>query len=109
MSTTNQIEQHTALCTATGSCATWWYGSYRLVVDGVETLYTFYDEAFPAPTIKQVFTRNGMITQLVFDPLMLTHKESRAYDPDRIVLASAERAYLRDLRRKRKAMAKAGY
>jgi hypothetical protein len=99
-----------ALTTATGSRAGMWYGSYRLVNDDVETLYTFYDESFPAPAFRTIYTPDGDRTDaLVYDPLMLTHKESREYDPDRVVLVSAERAWLRDLRRKRKAMAKAGY
>jgi hypothetical protein len=96
-----------ALSTATGSLGQWWYGRYRLVNDGTETLYEFRDEAFPEPRATNVrrADNNFMVTQLVFDPLMLVNVESRPYDPDRIVLVSAERAWLRDKRRRAKKLA----
>jgi len=98
-----------ALTSATGSLGQWWYDRYRLVNDDVETLYEFRDEAFPAPKQRQFRSGNTMMTELTFDPLMLVNTESRPYDPDRIVLVSAERAWLRDKRRRARAMAKAGY
>lgn len=98
-----------ALCTATGSYGGWWYGFYRLVNDDIETLYTFHDEAFPAPTARQRLVDTtypkSIVTELVYDPLMLVGTESRRYDPDAIVLRSAERAYLRNLRRKPRKLA----
>lgn len=100
------------LCTATGSQGQWWYGAYRLVNDGVETLYEFMDEAFPAPTTRQrlVDTTHpkSIVTELIYDPLMLVRTENREYDPDRIVLKSAERAWLQDLRRKQRKLAEQG-
>lgn len=94
-----------ALCTATGSLGQRCYDAYRLVNDDIETLYWFMDEAFPAPKERQFRSGNAMMTELTYDPLMLVRTESRPYDPDRIVLKSAELAYLRDLRRKRRKLA----
>jgi hypothetical protein len=98
-----------ALSTATGSLGQWWYGRYRLVNDGTETLYEFMDQAFPEPRTCDFRSGNTMMTELTFDPLMLVNTESRPYDPDRIVLRSAEQGWLRGLRRKHKKLQEKGY
>jgi hypothetical protein len=90
------------LGTATGSMGPWSYGAYRLVNDGTETQYDFMDQAFPEPREQQFRSGNTMMTELTYDPLMLVRTESRPYDQEAVVLKSAERAYLRNLRRKQR-------
>lgn len=97
------ITQSFALSTATGSCTGWYYGAYRVVNNGTSTLHYFYDEAFPEPRWEQ---RPDRSRQLVFDPFVLERCVTEPYDPNEIVMISAERAWLRDLARRRAWLAK---
>ena len=101
-----------ALSTATGSCAGWWYGRYRLVNNDMETLFTFRED-HPLPAF--VYFKNyrnpdgfGM-TEITYDPHVLEGTCVGPYDPNSIVLVSAEREYLRDLARRRKKLEEQRY
>lgn len=94
-----------ALGTATGSCYSLWYGAHCLVMNNTEMMYHFYDQA-PPPTIRPAHGRPG-VTELVYEPFYLETIEFREYTPDRIVSLGAERAWLRDLARRRAWLAKA--
>jgi hypothetical protein len=92
------------LSTATGSCYSYWYGAHCLVMNNTETMYYFFDEA-PQPTIRAAQGRPG-VTELVYDQFYLETIEFREYAPNRIVSLGAERAWLRDLARRRAWLAK---
>jgi len=92
-----------AVCTATGSNTGWYYGAYRVVNNGTSTLHYFYDEAFPEPRWEQGLDGSQ---QLVFEPYGLERCVTEPYDPDEIVMISAERAWLRDLASRRARLAR---
>ena len=100
---TNRPNPHYALGTATGSCYSYWYGAHCVVVNNTETMYYFFDQA-PPPTIRPAHGRPG-VTELLYEPFYLETIHFREYAPNRIVSLGAERAWLRDLARRRARLA----
>jgi hypothetical protein len=83
----------TVLTTATGSFAQRWYDAWRVVNNGTATDHYFTDNACPAP--QWITTPARGHQGLIYDPWTLVSREVAPYDPDGVVLVSAERAWLR--------------
>jgi hypothetical protein len=95
---TRAAENDHALTTATGSHCQRWYDGYEVVNDGTATSFYFVDDPHPAP---RWITSPGRGPQgLIFDPWTVAARETEPYvsPVDRVVLVSAERAWLRGLR-----------
>ena len=86
------------LTTATGSLTQRWYDAYELTNAGTTTSFYFRDNACPAPRWESTPVPGETYRrQLVFDPWTVVARETRPYESavDRVVLVSAERAWLR--------------
>jgi hypothetical protein len=103
------------LTTATGSLCQRWYDAYELTNHGTTTSLYFTDDPRPEPRWVEISSLTGLpVTSieraagayrrigLAYDRWTLMSRETAPYEStvDRVVLASAERAWLRSKRRK---------